>query len=154
MSSSFQLQLDTTAPQIEIYAPSYTTNNDLTEIRIVANENISSIQNIYIIDKNNNKIDLTFDYNVNEFIGEIYFTIYGGQTVTLYAQVQDEVHNLSSLVSKSIQVIDTNWEQNNPKIKPVLDIQESIYSMESIESTFNLINTENTITLTAIDGVF
>jgi hypothetical protein len=98
------LELDTTPPEIEIYAPRYTTREILNEIKIISNEKLSAFQDIYIIDSKNNRHDYTFEYSENEFIGFVQFNELSYGMATIYVTVKDEVYNRSALVSKTIEI--------------------------------------------------
>jgi hypothetical protein len=104
VASSFTLELDTTPPQIEIFAPSYTSNTSLTTITIEANEDLAKYQNIYMTDQYSNTYPLYFIQRGNKLIGYVNFMSNGG-IYTIYAQVKDEVHNESDLISFSIRVL-------------------------------------------------
>ena len=44
MSSFITVNLDTTKPSVEIYAPNYVATNSIMEVLIVANENLDIYQ--------------------------------------------------------------------------------------------------------------
>lgn len=107
MSSSFILELDTTPPEITINAPSYTTKFIPNTIYVTSNEILSdSYENIYIVDSNGatHDIDLSFDGN-KIYSGSVIFKDYPNGVATIYAQLKDDVGNVSQLVSKTINVI-------------------------------------------------
>lgn len=105
MSSFFTLTLDTTPPTFEIYSPQYTQKEIETEIRIVANENLSINHEIYLIDSLGERYNYTFLLSDNEFIGKVQFTNVNYGIATIYVTVYDEVLNKSSLLSKAINII-------------------------------------------------
>lgn len=104
MANYFTLDLDTTGPIINIIAPSYTTPQTSDEISIVANETLSTYQEIYIVDSQGVRHDLTFTYENDRFVGLVSFSGYPFGPATIYAQVKDEVFNASELVSKTINI--------------------------------------------------
>lgn len=104
MANYFTLDLDTTGPIINIIAPSYTTPQTSDEISIVANETLSTYQEIYIVDSQGVRHDLTFTYETDRFVGLVSFSGYPFGPATIYARVKDEVFNASELVSKAINI--------------------------------------------------
>ncbi|AYP68272.1 hypothetical protein PQE75_gp207 [Bacillus phage vB_BcoS-136] len=102
--SYITLTLDTTSPTLEIYSPSYTTRENDVEFRILANEKIDSWQEIYIIDKDENRHDYTFKVEDKEIIGIVNFNNYPLGLATIYVKTRDEVHNVSSLFKKTITI--------------------------------------------------
>lgn len=105
MSSYIMLEIDTTQPNIEIYAPSYTTTDIVNEITINSDEALSDYQEIYAIDGNGVRHDYTFQKKSgNQLIGYAKFSGCPLGIVTLYARVKDEVDNISNLISKTINI--------------------------------------------------
>jgi hypothetical protein len=98
------IELDTTGPRVEIHAPSYTNKSAKTPINIVANESLASYQEIYIMDAEGVRHDLTFLHSDNEFVGEMYFNDYPLGVTTIYARVKDTVDNMSNLASFSFYI--------------------------------------------------
>jgi hypothetical protein len=98
------LEIDTKKPELEIYAPSYTTREVIDEVTIVADETLDAQYEIYTIDINGDRRDYTFDHQGNQLVGLMAFNDYPLGTLTLYVQVRDEVHNLSNIYSKPIVV--------------------------------------------------
>jgi hypothetical protein len=106
MAGTIILELDTLSPDIVIYAPNYTTKSTEVEIVVQADETLSDgFQNFYVLDNNGVKQNYIFTYEKNRFVGKIKLSNFDNGIVTFYAQVKDEVHNLSALASKSIQII-------------------------------------------------
>jgi hypothetical protein len=100
------LTLDTTQPQVEIYAPVYTNRLTTQEIRISASENLSDFQNIYVLDSQKKRHDFVcIKVSEKEFVGEMTFSGYPYGIATICAQVSDEVGNLSRLAMFKINVI-------------------------------------------------
>lgn len=106
MASYVVLNIDTVSPNIEIYAPSYTTVDILNEIVIQANEELSlDYQEIYVMDANGVRYDYTFAFDGDSYIGHVKFNNFPvGTILTLYARVMDKVGNISNLVSKAIHI--------------------------------------------------
>lgn len=101
------LELDTTAPTLYIYAPSYTTRSAVTPITIEANETLASYQDIYIVDAEGNKKDLTFTHEGSSLVGELSFNDYPLGIATLYVRLKDDVDNVSSLYSHSFSIMES-----------------------------------------------
>lgn len=106
MSSFIYIWFDRTPPEVEIYAPSYTTRELLNEITIEANENIADDHHeIYAIDSNGDRHDYTFEKELdNRFVGFIKFSDLPIGIVTIYARMKDDVDNFSNLIGKSIEI--------------------------------------------------
>lgn len=104
MGAFFTLELDTTAPIAEIHAPEYTSRADATVITVTANELLCTYQEVYLIDSEGTKHDVTFLYNDESFHGELYLNDYPFGLTTVYARVKDEVDNVSNLVSKTFRI--------------------------------------------------
>lgn len=98
------LEIDTIAPTVEIYAPSYTTREVIDEITIQCSEVIDMTYEVYTIDINGDRRDYTFNHLGDKLEGLIMFNPYPIGTLTLYVRVRDEVHNLSNIYSKPITV--------------------------------------------------
>ena len=107
MASYVVVNIDTTSPTIEIYAPSYTTTDINNEITVQANENLSlNDVEIYTIDYQGVRTDYTFELDGDKYIGDIRFADAPvGSIITLYARVSDDVNNISNLVSKTIHIV-------------------------------------------------
>jgi hypothetical protein len=106
MSNNYiTLELDTTRPNVEIYAPSYVTRYSPTEVRVVTNEILDTWQETYVIDSLGNRHDLTFLYNETEFIGEIEFNGYPFGITQLFVKVRDEVLNESDLMNFTFNLV-------------------------------------------------
>jgi hypothetical protein len=88
MSASFTINLDTTSPIISIFSPTYTTLHATAEITIQANEILADIQNIFIVDIAGTRVDLTFNYLGDKYVGTIDFSSLQIGTATIYA-----IHN-------------------------------------------------------------
>jgi hypothetical protein len=101
------IESDTTGPQIEVIAPTYTTPNSVTEIRIQSNKPLSNWQEIYALDALGNRQDLTFEYHEDHFIGHVIFNFCSLGLVTIYAQTKDRSLNTSNLASKIIYVMES-----------------------------------------------
>ncbi|MBO0962389.1 hypothetical protein J1P26_22055 [Neobacillus sp. MM2021_6] len=101
------LELDTTAPTLEIYAPNYTTRSALTPVTIQANEPLSSYQEVYIVDALGGRHDLTFAHEDDNLVGYLSLNGYPLGIATLYCRLMDTVDNLSSLYSHSFSIMES-----------------------------------------------
>ena len=127
MASSFELYLDTTSPNIRINAPQKTTYNIHTYIVIESNELLMEYQDIYIIDGNGTRHDVTFLYQDDKYFGDIVFNeTYSIGIATIYARLKDSVGNLSELASATFNIVETKYM--------ILDIIE--FSMISVSYSF------------------
>ena len=109
MASYIVIEFDRTAPEIEMFAPSYTTNEITTVITIEANESMSSYQEFYAIDNLGNRHIYTFHQeDPNTYIGRIRFNTVPLGLVNLYARVKDEVDNISDVAMATIEVKEHN----------------------------------------------
>lgn len=128
MANYFELTLDTTSPTLNIVVPQYTSPNIYTDIKIYSNETLMDYQDIYIIDNVGNRHDLIFDFDDNKaFIGKFTFNEFPLGFVTIYVQLKDDVANLSSLYSKTINIVNNQSLTVDFKTKMnevVLDILE------------------------------
>lgn len=103
--SYFTLELDTTPPTVEIIAPHYTTLNVSNNIIVFANEKLDLWQEVYAIDAAGDRHDFIFAHDGNQFVGLIDFSTAAIGITTVYARVRDTVHNVSALVSATINVV-------------------------------------------------
>lgn len=104
MSSFVYIELDTQAPKVDIYSPSYTIPELTNTITIESDEYIYT-QNIYIIDSNGVKRNYTFKQEeANILVGEVSFFGYPFGIATIYASLSDDVENISNVVMKDIAI--------------------------------------------------
>lgn len=109
MSSYFTLTLDTTPPNIEIYAPTYSNRQSNNTITVVSNEKLSDFQDIYIIDHDGVRHDVIFSFDGDKtFTGNVVFSNYPIGMLTIYAQLKDTVNNMSNLASFNLTIITTD----------------------------------------------
>ncbi|MGP4063102.1 hypothetical protein [Halobacillus sp. H74] len=104
MSGSFQLELDTKGPDIELTAPNYTTSSAKTDIWIYGNEELSPYQDFYFIDAAGDRRNVLFEHLGDRFHGVMYFNDFPIGISTLYVQVKDKVDNLSNVETVSINI--------------------------------------------------
>jgi hypothetical protein len=151
----FTLTLDTTGPNVEVYVPPYADRENLNEITFVSNEPFSSYQDIYFIDSLGTRHDFTFilDEVSNEYIGHVVFSDYPMGIGMMYGQFQDDVGNLSNIVSKPINIIsshdalvlkltmseeEASISVSDKERNPFMDSKEAVVIISSDESTTTL----------------
>lgn len=99
MSNFITLELDTTPPEIEIYAPRYVINGNYLEFRVSANEAVDTGKTIaYAVDNGQNEypIVLEWDSENNEFIGLVDTFGFENGIAKVVVRLWDEVHNAST----------------------------------------------------------
>lgn len=104
MANFFELDLDTTGPELSVYGPGYAMKSGLTDIEVRANEKLSNNAEFYFIDSNGKRHDVIFKYNGDSFMGEVDFSLFPDGISIFYGQVKDEVFNLSPVVTHSLLI--------------------------------------------------
>ncbi|MFS1518484.1 hypothetical protein V1503_18785 [Bacillus sp. SCS-151] len=124
MQNYIIIELDTTPPLFDIYMPQYTTRDIENEIKIVANEKISSHE-IYVIDSKGKRFEFTFlQSRDNELVGYVTFNQLSPGIATLNVQVKDQVDNVSGIYRKTIEIKD-EFDRNR-----IIDIADSTVNLE------------------------
>lgn len=99
------IELDTIAPKVNIFAPSYTTQDIVNQITIEANENVSNHHEVWIIDSEGERHDYVFTKSKeNQFIGLVRLNNLPFGISTIYARVSDDVGNISETASHSFTI--------------------------------------------------
>jgi hypothetical protein len=76
----------------------------------VSNEKLSSFQNIYIVDSQGTRHDVIFSFDGDRTLtGNVIFNDYPIGVTTIFAQVKDEVDNISNLANFPISVITSTY---------------------------------------------
>ena len=101
------IELDTTAPILEIFAPRYTTRDTVNNIVIKANEQIGKIEKLYVTDSRGVTRNLDFSLSNNVITGIVKLNDLAIGTAILSVQVSDTVLNLSQLYTHEIIIKDT-----------------------------------------------
>lgn len=131
MSSYVILELDTTAPHIDIYAPSYTTSSALNIITIEADETLAEYQDIYVIDNKGNRHDFTFNRDSdNQYVGAVRFNTMPLGIVQIYARMKDEVDNFSNVASATIEIKNT-LQSATAKVSDISRLNASVNEHKS-----------------------
>ena len=126
--SHILLELDTTPPIINLYAPRYTINDSINVITIESNEKLAHYQDITLTDSQNNTHALTFQRESDtRYIGEINFNNFPLGEVYISAKMKDEVDNLSATVSAVIE-IKANIEAIRVKINDSTIVNSNLQS--------------------------
>lgn len=155
MSNYFFLGLDTTPPEIEIYAPNYTNRLTNDEIRVEASEPLMEFQNIYVVDATGNKHDLIL-YRESEkvYVGQLTFSGYPFGIATIFAQLKDEVGNPSRLASFNINIVPVynSYSLNMTLTELVsgVNLSEGTNSLTMSEQIQNLILSDKDMTSTQL----
>lgn len=134
MSNYFYLELDTTAPPLEIIAPSYTVRGITTEILIESNEPLMDWQDIKIIDGAGVEHKVIFKFDGDKFIGQLNFVGMNIGICTIQVVLRDEVGNTTDTAVKSINVL--------PKQNIVIEYREKIREKNIYEWEFTHIIAE------------
>lgn len=113
------IELDTTGPELEIFAPAYTTRSAMTPVIIQSNEPVSSFQDVYILDSGGNRHAFTFAHKGNTLEGELYLSGFTIGSATLFVQLKDEVDNLSKVYSHSFKVMQSELLKSVMSLKPM-----------------------------------
>jgi hypothetical protein len=100
------LTLDTTAPRLNIYAPSFTTRTSRTPITIEADEPIQH-QEIYLLDAEGTRHDVTFSRENRILEGELYFDSFPLGMASLHVRLKDEVDNVSTLYTHNFHIVES-----------------------------------------------
>ena len=104
MANSFNLFLDTTGPEIMVFAPDYTVKNSLADFEVRANERLAVDQEFYFLDSEGKRHDVIFQYNGDSFLGWVDFGQFPEGIAVFYAQVMDEVGNPSPVVTHTVLI--------------------------------------------------
>ena len=105
MSSFLTVNLDTTKPSVEIYAPNYVATNSIMEVLIVANENLDIYQDVQMV-YGDISIPLIFSQENNKLKGLVSLHGVPEGTLEISVQVRDIVHNLSDKVVKTVNALE------------------------------------------------
>lgn len=119
MSSSLIIELDTTSPVAVVYAPNETTTLTDTTYRVEANEKLANIQNFYFRDSRGLRHNVALQFFGTYYEGTVSFDNFSEGMATFYAQVSDEVFNQSTVVTHSVNIVETR-----PDHEIVVDIQD------------------------------
>jgi hypothetical protein len=138
MAGFFTLTLDTTGPQIDIYAPPYSNRSSNNEIRIVSNELLADYQEVYVVDSQGVRHDIILSFDGNqELSGNIQFTDYPMGIATIYAMVRDDVSNNSNLASRAINIISSHdslmLRLTLLELKSNVELSESISKVDLLD---------------------
>lgn len=146
------LNLDTTPPNLEIHAPNYTTRTSNTIISIESNEELSTYQEIYILDSEGVNHELTFSMVDNELLGNVYLHGFPTGIATLYVRLKDRVDNVSQLYSHSFYIMESEIltselliEYMNHTITTQSMFNDSIIDLMNNESSLTIMSNKKNI---------
>ena len=105
MSSFLTVNLDTTKPSVEIYAPNYVATNSIMEVLIVANEDLDIYQDVQMV-YGDISIPLIFSQENNKLKGLVSLHGVPEGILEISVQVRDVVHNLSDKVVKTVNALE------------------------------------------------
>ena len=105
MSSFLTVNLDTTKPSVEIYAPNYVATNSIMEVLIVANENLDIYQDVQMV-YGDISIPLIFSQENNKLKGLVSLHGVPEGILEISVQVRDTVYNMSDKVVKTINALE------------------------------------------------
>ena len=105
MSSFLTVNLDTTKPSVEIYAPNYVATNSIMEVLIIANEDLDIYQDIQMV-YGDISIPLIFSQENNKLKGLVSLHGVPEGMLEISVQVRDIVHNLSDKVVKTVNALE------------------------------------------------
>lgn len=107
MANFFTLRLDTVGPDIEIRIPPYVLSTSDMDLMIAANEEVEpGYQNFYLMDSTGQRHDIILAHHGDYFKGKVSIGSLPLGIVTVYAQVQDTVLNLSPVIYQSFQIVE------------------------------------------------
>lgn len=133
MASYVILGFDTTPPQLQVYAPRYTTNETLNTITIESNEPLGEYQDIYIIDNSGTRHNLTFQrVTSRQYVGNIILNFVPNGIVSLYARMKDDVDNFSNVVTTVIEVrtgLDTGFAKVSDAPRSIVEMNDQSKSI-------------------------
>ncbi|UUV46719.1 hypothetical protein [Bacillus phage vB_BanS-Thrax4] len=136
------VELDTTAPTLEIYAPAYTVREANVEVTIEADETIGQNE-IYVIDENGTRHDYTFAKNENYLTGILDFNGFPLGLARLFVRVKDTVDNVSELYEKTITI-----RESLTILNPVIsDSKKSNIQNKDIERKAETIDKDRQLTV-------
>ena len=116
MSSFLTVNLDTTKPSVEIYAPNYVATNSIMEVLIVANENLDIYQDVQMV-YGDISIPLIFSQENNKLKGLVSLHGIPEGMLEISVQVRDIVHNLSDKVVKTVNALENKGLKLSPTVK-------------------------------------
>ena len=145
LNNYFVIELDTTPPELTLYAPQYAQYGEVIEFIVEANEKLDSHkQNAYVM-FGNNRYDIVLRYNEenNEYVGLFQTNIYASETCIIYVELYDEVGNkgtanhLIEIYSSRQLSIDYDFETRNIDFEhEKLDI---LYDVDKMVVDFDVI---------------
>ena len=145
LNNYFVIELDTTPPELTLYAPQYAQYGEVIEFIVEANEKLDPYkQNAYVM-FGNKRYDIVLRYNEenNEYVGLFQTNIYASETCIIYVELYDEVGNkgtanhLIEIYSSRELSIDYDFETRNIDFEhEKLDI---LYDVDKMVVDFDVI---------------
>ena len=160
MANNFNLILDTTGPEIMVFAPDYTVKSTLADYEIKANERLAVNQEFYFLDGEGKRHDVIFQYNGDSFLGWVDFGQFPEGIAVFYAQVFDELGNPSPVVTHTIlihqragidvQLLDSDRRKETSSKGRETDLVASSRLLDRVESDRKQ---ESTATIRTLEAV-
>ena len=142
MSNYFYLTLDTKPPELEVASNDFAIPNEELEIKIKSNKDLHpEYQDIYIVDNEDNKYYLVFDYHTDKYIGDFYtgnLEIF--EPFIIYARLRDDVFNLSDFVTKTINTLQSRKLnisiKDKTRITNIKDMDRDILVIDFVQNLY------------------
>ncbi len=147
--SYFILNLDTTPPVIEISCPDYTTKREPLPIVILSNEDLDLWHDVFIIDSEGVRHDITLTHDGDRLFGSISFNAIASGVCTIFARARDEVFNVSNIDQKAVLVMADGavilYITSSEDIRNVIISEHTreVYTSESVRAVLDNIATRD-----------
>ena len=107
MGNTFELTLDTTGPNIEIYGINYTVKGAQYEFTVISDSSLMLWQDVYYIDSVGQKIPLVLKMEGEKLTGITDFSQACRGIATIYVTLRDDVGNISNTAMLHVDILDS-----------------------------------------------
>ena len=107
MANAFELTLDTTGPNIEIYGINYTVKGAQYEFTVISDSSLMLWQDVYYIDSVGQKIPLVLKMEGEKLTGITDFSQACRGIATIYVTLRDDVGNISNTAMLHVDILDS-----------------------------------------------
>ena len=107
MGNTFELTLDTTGPNIEIYGINYTVKGAQYEFTVISDSSLMLWQDVYYIDSVGQKITLVLKMEGEKLTGITDFSQACRGIATIYVTLRDDVGNISNTAMLHVDILDS-----------------------------------------------
>lgn len=107
MGNTFELTLDTTGPNIEIYGINYTVKGAQYEFTVISDSSLMLWQDVYYIDSVGQKIPLVLKFEGKKLTGITDFSQAYRGIATIYVTLRDDVGNISNTAMLHVDILDS-----------------------------------------------